>query len=284
MRVAFLGTPEVATIPLRALVAAGHEVAPVITRPDKRRSRGGATSPSPVKAAALELGLPVSHDLDVDGAEIAVVAAYGRLIPSAVLRQSSFVNIHPSLLPRWRGAAPVERAILAGDERTGVCLMSLVEEMDAGPVYRRVETTIGKHETSAQLLEQLFTLGSQLLVDALQNGFGEPVPQNGEATYAKKLTSADFELDWHRPARELHRIIRLGRARTMFRGHRLRVLDAVPSSVDGLELVPGHFSGTSVGTGEGALSLRKVQPEGKAPVEAQAWLNGARLEAGERLG
>ncbi len=139
-RLAYLGTPQMAVPPLRALVEAGHEVVLCVTRPDRRRGRGGATTPSPVKAAAIDLGVPVSHELlevATAGVELAVVVAYGRIIPSALLTQIPMLNVHFSLLPRWRGAAPLERAILAGDAETGVCLMKIEEGLDTGPVYAR---------------------------------------------------------------------------------------------------------------------------------------------------
>ncbi len=137
-RLAYLGTPQLAVPPLRALVDAGHDVALCVTRPDRRRGRGGQTTPSPVKAAAGELGIAVSHDMDdllAARVELAVVVAFGRIIPARLLQELSMVNLHFSLLPRWRGAAPVERAILAGDDETGVCLMKIEEGLDSGPVY-----------------------------------------------------------------------------------------------------------------------------------------------------
>ncbi len=179
--------------PLRALVAAGHDIALCVTRPDRRRGRGGAVTPSPVKEAALELGLPVSHSMeDVAGVgvELAVVVAYGRIIPATLLAQVPMVNLHFSLLPRWRGAAPVERAILAGDRETGVCLMKLEEGLDTGPVYARRVVPIGSDADLAALRAELVELGSALLVESLAGGLaGLPVPepQEGEPTIASKV-------------------------------------------------------------------------------------------------
>src|SRR5580698_5163295 len=153
-RLAFLGTPDMAVPPLRALVEAGHDLALCVTRPDRKRGRGGALSPSPVKAAALELGLAVTHsmqDLVTADVELAVVVAYGRIIPASLLAQIPMVNLHFSLLPRWRGAAPVERALLAGDAETGVCLMKLEEGLDTGPVYGRLSVPIGDEEDLSTL-------------------------------------------------------------------------------------------------------------------------------------
>jgi methionyl-tRNA formyltransferase len=183
VKLVYLGTPEMAVPPLRALVDAGHEVVLVVTRVDKRRGRGSGVSPSPVKAAALELGLPVSHDVDdaivaaqEQGAELGVVVAFGQIIKPHVLDVLPMVNLHFSLLPRWRGAAPVERALLAGDEVTGVCVMALEEGLDTGGVYARREVPIGPETTAAELRGQLVDVGTQLLVDTLAEPLGEPEP------------------------------------------------------------------------------------------------------------
>ena len=258
----------------------------VVSNPDRRRGRGGALVPSPVKAAAVELGLPITDrvdDLLTAGAELGVVVAYGRLIRPHVLAVLPMVNLHFSLLPRWRGAAPVERAILAGDAVTGVCLMALEEGLDTGPVYAVQERAIGPDETLDELRSALVGIGTRMLVDHLATGLPEPVAQAGEPTYASKIDPAEYALDWSRPAVELHRVVRLGHAWTTFRGRRLRVLRARLAPGD---LAPGEVSPGSlvVGAGAGALELVEVQPEGKGPQPAPAWRNGARLLAGERLG
>src|SRR5947209_7105830 len=193
MKLAFLGTPEVAVPPLRALVADGHDVRLVVTRADKRRGRGGALMPSPVKAAAQELGLPVTDQIDevMDaGAELGVVVAFGRLIKPHVLAALPMVNVHFSLLPRWRGAAPLERAILAGDAETGVCLMELEEGLDTGPVYDCSRLAIGAEETASELRARLVDAGTELLVTSLRQGLGTPTAQQGEPTYADKIDPA----------------------------------------------------------------------------------------------
>ena len=228
-RLAFLGTAQVAAVVLRALLGAGHEVALVVTPPDRRRGRGSALVPTPVKQVALELALPVSDRVaDVLAAEVelGVVVAFGTIIRREVLEQVPMVNLHFSLLPRWRGAAPVERAILAGDDRTGVCLMALDEGLDTGPVYGCVETPILPEETAAELRVRLADLGAALLVGRLAGGvatLGQPVPQAGEAVYAAKIDRTELELAWERPAVELGRVVRVGRAWTLFRGRRLIV-------------------------------------------------------------
>ena len=272
--------------PLRALVAAGHEVALVVTRPDKKRGRGSALLPSPVKAAALELGLPVTSQVDdvLDlGAELGVVVAYGRIIKPHVLAVLPMLNIHFSLLPRWRGAAPVERAILAGDDVTGVCIMALEEGLDTGPVYAREERAIGDEETLDEVRGALTEMGTRMLVDLLATGLPEPQPQAGEPTYAAKIEPEEHHLDGRRPAVELHRVIRLGQAWTTFRDRRIRILRARQSPAG--ELAPGQLDGGAlrVGTGAGALQLVEVQPEGKGPQPAASWRNGARLQPGDHF-
>lgn len=273
---------------MRALVDAGHDVVLVVSRPDKRRGRGATLVASPVKAAALALGLPVTERVDdvIDaGAELGVVVAYGRLIKPHVLAAVPMVNLHFSLLPRWRGAAPVERAVLAGDAVTGVCVMALEEGLDTGPLYACEERAVGDDESVEELRADLAATGTRLLLDLLADGLPEPVPQTGEPTYAAKVEADEHHLDWSRPAVELRRVVRLGHAWTTFRGRRLRILRAAPGApgVEGLE--PGQLDPATlaVGTGAGALTLVEVQPEGKAAQAAAAWRNGARPVAGERF-
>lgn len=264
---------------LEALVDAGHEVAVVVTRADKRRGRGATLLPTPVKQAAARRGIPVTSDVaavTTAGAELGVVVAFGRIIKPDVLAALAMVNVHFSLLPRWRGAAPVERAILAGDRATGVCLMEVEEGLDTGAVYRRQETAIGVDETAAALTARLAGMGADLLVRALAEGLGDPVPQSGEATYAAKIEPADLHLDWARPAAELDRVVRLGRAWTTCSGRRLLVLRA--TVVDGAG-GPGELVDGIVGTGDGGLRLEVVQPEGKTPMAAADWLRGTRVRA-----
>jgi len=285
----------------------------VVSRADARRGRRGELTPSPVKAAALARGLRVSDraaDVVDTEAELGVVVAFGQLIRPDVLTRVPMVNLHFSLLPRWRGAAPVERAILAGDQATGVCLMALEAGLDTGPVYRRATVDIGAEDTAAGLRARLAELGSTQLVTALADGLGDPKPQVGEVTYAQKLTSEDRHLAWDRSAEELSRVVRIGRAWTTWRGRRLLVLDAavtvlpdrlggksgtlITGSAQALGLtLPSAAPGPDarspgqdpvVVTGNGGLVLRTVQPEGRAPTSGQAWARGARFERDERLG
>lgn len=272
--------------PLEALVGAGYDVALAVTRADKRRGRGGQLMPSPVKRAAVELEVPVTSRIEdvVDaGVDLGVVVAFGRLIKPDVLDKVPMVNMHFSLLPRWRGAAPVERAILAGDAETGVCLMTLEEGLDTGPVHARQVLDIGPEETADELRARLVDAGTRLLLEQLRGGLSPAVPQQGEATYAAKIEPEELHLDWSRPAVELHRVIRVGRAWTAWRGKRLLVLRAY--LVSGVAAgVPGELDGLVVSTGDGAVELVEVQPEGRPPQPAAAWRNGARPQPGERLG
>lgn len=284
-RLAYLGTPEVAVPPLRALVDAGFEVAIVVSRPDRRRGRGGALSPSPVKAAALELGLPVTDDLDAvlgDEVDLAVVVAYGRLIPSRILERVPMVNLHFSLLPRWRGAAPVERALLAGDAETGVCLMDVDVELDTGAVHAVRRTPIAPDDTLDSLRARLVEFGSAMLVDSLRAGLSTPAAQIGEPTYAAKISPSELRIDWSRRATDVDRLVRLGGAWTGFRGARLKVHRV--ELVEGVDAAPGTLDGLVVACGDGAVRLVEVQPEGRGRQTAEAWRNGARPVDGERLG
>jgi methionyl-tRNA formyltransferase len=277
-RVAYLGTPELAVPPLRALVDDGVDVALVVSQPDRRRGRGSALVPSPVKAAALDLGIPVTDRVDdVLQADVplGVVVAFGRLIKPHVLAVVPMVNIHFSLLPRWRGAAPVERAILAGDPHTGVDLMAVEEGLDTGGVYRRAEVPIGPDDSLEELRDRLVEEGCEMLVAALREGLGAPSPQSGEATHADKLTAEDRHLDWDGPAVDVHRRVRLGDAWTTHQGKRLKVWRTH---------VPPVGDGPRVPAGDGEVELVEVQPEGKGRMAAADWARGARWGPGDRLG
>ena len=260
-RIVYLGSPELAVAPLEALVAAGFDVPLVISRPDRRRGRGAALLPSPVKAAAQRLGLPTGDDVNAAGelgADLAVVVAYGRLLKPDLLARLPFVNLHFSLLPRWRGAAPVERALLAGDAVTGVCVMAVEEGLDTGGVYRRAETPIDAGDTLETLRTRLVAMGTELLLDCLRRGFGPAAPQQGEPVYAAKIDPAELQIDWARPAVEIDRLVRLGGAWTTAGGRRLKVAEAQPAPA---AAGPGVVDGDVVGTGEGGLRLVTVQPE-----------------------
>ena len=294
-RVVYFGTPEVAVPPLQALYRAGHDVALVVTRPPKRRGRRQAPTPSPVAAAAAEMGLAVTCDLSdalhVE-ADLGIVVAYGEHIPDEVLERRRTVNLHFSLLPRWRGAAPVERAILAGDTETGVCLMDVASEIDAGAVYGRRSTLIEPHESADELRARLCGLGIELLLDALSGGFGDPVPQSGEATWADKISPSEMRIDWTAPAEHVLRLVRVGGAWTTYRNRRIKVLEArlapgtgPPGAVGSISLVSRSGEGPSVrvAAGSGAVEFVTVQSEGRAAAPVRDWVNGARITGGERL-
>jgi len=274
----YLGTPAMSVPPLRALHEAGFDLRLVVTNPDKRRGRGSALAPSPVKEAATELGIPVSHDVDDVlgvGADLGVVVAFGRIIKPHVLAELPMVNLHFSLLPRWRGAAPVERALLAGDERTGVDLMAVEEGLDTGGIYARHELPIGPDEYADRLRTRLVDAGTQLLVGTLRAGLPAPVAQEGEPTYAAKLTPEDLRIDWSAPKEHIHRQVRVGGAWTTWNGERFKVWRTARFPFEGGVLHP---------TGTDPIELLEVQPAGKPRMDARAWANGARWSEGDRLG
>ena len=308
MRIVFFGTPTDAVPALRALHARDHEIALVVTQPDRRRGRGSATAPSPVKQAALDLGLTVRtperavelvDELVAVDADLGVVVAFGQLLPASLLASSrhGFVNLHFSLLPRWRGAAPVERAVLAGDQETGVCVMALDEGLDTGPVYDCVRTPIGADESAGALRSRLVELGTELLVRIVPEiPAREPQPQQGASTHAAKLEVAQFRLDPTRPADELVRIVRAGNPRpgawAVVEGRRLKVLRAhvgaespgTDAPVTDTPEAPIRRPGAvgrdgAMGTGAGLLVLDEVQPEGRAVMSGAAWRAG--VQAGD---
>ncbi len=285
MRLAFLGTPAF-VVPVLEALAREHEIVQVVSRADRRRSRRGGLEPSPVKQAATALQLPVSarpSDVVSAGAELGVVVAFGRIIKPDILEAVPMVNLHLSLLPRWRGAAPVQRAILAGDVETGVSLMKLDEGLDTGPVYDRVSTNIEATDTTEGLTDRLVQIGTPLL-DRLDGGLGEPVPQLGEATYAEKVTPDDVRLEWGESADLLCRRVRVGGAWATFRGHRL-VVTAAEVTEGSAE--PGQAQksdrGVTVGTASQLLLVHRVKPEGRREQAAADWWNGARIDPAERL-
>jgi len=288
VRLVYLGTPVDAVPPLRALHAAGHDLALVVTQPDRRRGRGGTAAPSPVKAAAVEMGLPVrtpdragdvAEEIGGLDADLGVVVAFGQLLPASLLARCrlGFVNLHFSLLPRWRGAAPVERAVLAGDREAGVCVMALDEGLDTGPLYDCVRTPVRPEESAGELRARLVEMGTELLVATVPRVAElTPTPQTGAATHAAKLTVAEFRLDPSRPAEELARIVRAGNPRpgawAIVGGRRLKVLRAHPAP--GAAEVGRIDPDGALGTGDGLLVLDEVQPEGRPAMPGAAWRAG----------
>lgn len=303
-RIGFFGTPEVAVPALDALAEADDlDVVVVVTNPDRARGRSKKLVPPPVKERALELGIDVwqpgrpseiADDLRGLDLDAVAIVAYGAILKPDVLEapRFGFVNLHFSLLPRWRGAAPVQAAIREGDVETGVTCFVLDEGMDTGPVLRMESTTIGEDETSADLLARLADVGAPVLVDAIRDLLDgvEPEPQPAEgATIAGKVTPEDVTLDFTRSADELSRLVRSANpapgAHTTFRGKRFKLWRA--RAIDGTgtpgEVVGTEDDGVTVGTAEGLLVLTEVQPEGKARMDGAAFANGYQ-PVGELLG
>ncbi|MFC5803838.1 methionyl-tRNA formyltransferase [Streptomyces formicae] len=309
MKLVFAGTPEVAVPALDALIASDrHEVAAVVTRPDAPAGRGRHLVASPVAHRAEEAGIevlkparPRDEDFLARLREIAPdccpVVAYGALLPKAALDipANGWVNLHFSLLPAWRGAAPVQHAILAGDEMTGASTFQIEEGLDSGPVYGVITEHVRPTDTSGDLLTRLAFAGAGLLaatMDGVEDGTLKAVPQPADGiTLAPKITVEDAHIDWRAPALRVDRVVRgctpAPGAWTVFRGERLKVVNArlVP---DRAELAPGELAAGKnnvyVGTGSHAVELLWVQPQGKKPMPAADWARGVRISPGERVG
>ncbi len=282
-RIVYIGTPEIAVQPLRALVAHGFDVCLVITGHDKRRGRGGATSPNSVKEAAIDLGIPVSHDiadvlkLDPEGL-LGVVVAFGSLISTEILQHVPMINIHYSALPRWRGAAPVERAILCGDKNTAVCIIQVVEQLDAGDVLASAPCVIDENDTVTGLRNRLGELALPLLIDICSYGVSKQQPQIGDVVIAKKITAEDVFINWGSSAQLILAQVRVGNAFTYFEGKRFKIHEALISQVhQPVGSVTSINGQVIVGSADAAIQLMVVQPEGKAKIAAHEWANGARL-------
>jgi methionyl-tRNA formyltransferase len=309
MKLVFAGTPEVAVPALDALIASGrHEVAAVVTRPDAPAGRGRRLVASPVAERAEEAGIevlkpakPRDEDFLARLREIAPdccpVVAYGALLPRVALDVPAYgwVNLHFSLLPAWRGAAPVQHAVLAGDEITGASTFLIEEGLDSGPVYGTLTETVRPTDTSGDLLTRLALAGAGLLVatmDGVEDGTLKAVPQSAEGvSLAPKLTVEDARVGWHTPALRVDRVVRACTpapgAWTTFRGERLKLIQVKPLP-DRTDLAPGELSAGKnnvyVGTGSYAVELLWVQAQGKKPMRAADWARGARIAHGENLG
>lgn len=294
MQTAFFGTPEAAVPALRALTGFSA-IRFVITRPDRPRGRSGRPRPSAVKEEALHLGLdilqpehPGEVEADLKGIDVAVLVAYGQLLPASLLEvpRLGFVNVHFSSLPRWRGAAPVTHALLAGDDMTGVTLSVMDEGLDTGPIIELVETPIYPEENAGELTTRLAVIGADLLAARLPEfvaGDIGPRPQEGEVTVAPKVTTADARLDPALSAEELLRRIRAFAPKPgawgEVEGSRLKVLAAglwLGAEVPAPGNIEVHDHSIVMGTGGGAVELFDVQPAGSAPMAATAWANGRR--------
>lgn len=308
MRIIFAGTPEFAVPALQTLIDSGHEICAVYTQPDRPAGRGRKLTPSPVKALALTANLPVyqpenfkvAEDLEqlqALAADLMVVVAYGLILPQTVIDAPSLgcINIHGSLLPRWRGAAPIHRAVMAGDTETGITIMRIVKKLDAGDMLHKEICAIGAHDTSSDLhdkLAQMGALGLAKVLTQISNGTVTAEPQDEAlVTYAHKLEKAEAELDWSKSAVELDRQIRglnaWPVAQTLYRGEVLRIWRAMVLDA-AQKLQPGevHSDGKhhlDVGTGDGVLRILEVQLPGGKRIETSAFLN-AHSVASIRLG
>ncbi|MFC8411153.1 methionyl-tRNA formyltransferase [Arthrobacter sp. NPDC057259] len=302
MRVLFAGTPAVAVPSLDALVGAGFDVVAVLTRPDAPQGRKRVRTPSPVAARAAELGIEVIHAAKVDAdvtariaaaaPDVAAIVAYGGLIPRAALDVPAhgWINLHFSLLPAWRGAAPVQRALIAGDDVTGAVTFRLEEGLDTGPVYGTLTESVGPEDTAGELLERLSHSGAVLLaqtLSAVDAGKAAAVPQQGDVTLAPKLTLEDGRLDWQLPALAISRRSRgvtpEPGAWTTLDGQRIK-LEPVRLRPHAAALPPGHVAldgkAVLVGTGSHPVELTRVQPAGKKMMAAADWARGqATLES-----
>ncbi|KUJ64764.1 methionyl-tRNA formyltransferase [Streptomyces albus subsp. albus] len=309
MRLVFAGTPEVAVPALDALLASDrHEVVAVVTRPDAPAGRGRRLVASPVAERAEEAGIevlkparPRDEDFLARLREIAPdccpVVAYGALLPKSALEipAHGWVNLHFSLLPAWRGAAPVQHAVLAGDEVTGASTFLIEEGLDSGPVYGVLTEEIRPTDTSGDLLTRLAFAGAGLLaatMDGIEDGTLRAVPQPAEGvSLAPKINVEDAEIDWKVPALRVDRVVRgcapAPGAWTTFRGERLKVMSVAPAA-DRTDLAPGELAAAKnsvhAGTGSHAVELQWVQPQGKKPMRAADWARGVRIGAGETLG
>ena len=302
MRVLFAGTPAVAVPSLDALVEAGFDVVAVLTRPDAPVGRKRVLTPSPVAARAAELGIEVIHAARVDAGatarisganpDVAAIVAYGGLVPPAALAvpRYGWVNLHFSLLPAWRGAAPVQRAVMAGDDVTGAVTFLLEEGLDTGPVFGTLTESVGPEDTAGELLERLSRSGAVLLaqtLSAIEAGKAAPQPQSGEVSLAPKLTLEDGHLNWNHPAlaigRQARGVTPEPGAWTVLDGQRVK-LEPVRLRPDVTHLSPGalslHGKNVLVGTGSHAVELTRIQPAGKKMMAAADWARGmASLES-----
>jgi methionyl-tRNA formyltransferase len=294
MRIVFMGTPEFSVPVLEALVAAGHDVVCVYCQPPRPAGRGKKPRPTPVQARAEAMGLPVRHPVSLKdpqeqadfaslSADVAVVVAYGLILPQAILNapEHGCLNIHASLLPRWRGAAPIHRAVMAGDAETGICIMQMDAGLDTGPVLLREATAIGDLETTGDLHDRLSEIGAALVVEALtQLGSLTPEPQaEAGVTYAAKIDKAEARIDWAQPSETVDRLIRglspFPGAWCEIAGERVKLLRSRLADGHG---APGEvLGGLRVACGSGAVEVLEAQRPGKRAMAAGEFLRGIDL-------
>jgi methionyl-tRNA formyltransferase len=313
LTVLFFGTPAFAVPSLRAIAGSHHRVVGVVTQPDRPRGRGQKVVPGAVKVAALDLRVPIlqpdrlktsdfMQEVSALGADIGVVAAYGKLLPQALLDtpRLGMINVHASLLPRWRGAAPIHRAIVAGDGQTGITIMRVVLALDAGPMLMKTVVDIDPDERTSDLEPRLAEAGAALVVralDAIESGTVAEEPQDeGGVTYAPRLSRDDSQVDWQMPARAIHNQIRglhpWPLAAATIGGVRLKLIasrvEPADTAAPALHHEPGIVTrvgrdGVAVRAKDGILLITHVQPEGKAPMSAGDYLNGRPIDVGTRV-
>jgi methionyl-tRNA formyltransferase len=305
MKLVFAGTPEFAAVSLAALIAARHEITLVLTRPDRPAGRGLKSQPSPVKRLALEHGLAVLQPpslrdpaaqaaISAAGPEALTVVAYGLLLPAAVLAMPArgCLNVHASLLPRWRGAAPIQRALLAGDATTGVTIMRMEETLDTGPLLLQRAVPVAPDDTAGTLHDRLAVLGAGLLVEALATNPPARPQDDAGATYAPRIAKGEVEIDWRRSADEIERQVRAfdpaPGAQSRHGDTMLKIWRASPARAEhaappGTVLDAGA-SGIRIACGEGALFVTELQRAGGRRLATREFLGGYRLERGARLG
>lgn len=309
MRIVFFGTPQFAVPTLERLVASPHQVVTAVTQPDRPRGRGQHVTEGPVKAAARAHGIPVLQPdrlknrefLDALAAlapDLGVVAAYGKILPQDLLHipRLGLINVHASLLPRWRGAAPIERAIMAGDGETGVTIMRIVAQLDAGAMLAAAPRPIDPNETAADVERDLAESGARLLlpvVDRLERGEATETPQDPAlVTHAPRITKEEGLIDWSQPARAIHDRVRAlhpwPHAFSYLRGQRYIILRTSPeaSRIDGPTVEPGTVADAAgdrflVATGLGGLRIHEIQPEGRRPIDARQFLIGYHVRPGD---
>jgi len=305
----FFGTPAFAVPTLEALLASSHRVVGAVTQPDRPRGRGQRLEPTPVKVTAERAGIPVlqperlKDDAVIDrirqlDADLGVVAAYGRILPQRLIDvpRLGMINVHASLLPRWRGAAPIHRAVIAGDTETGVTIMRVVLALDAGPMLAHRRAVIGPEDTSADLETRLAGAGASLLVETADRiGEGPLVEESQDeslVTYAARLERRESAIDWQRSAREIHNQIRglqpWPLAAALLQGRRVLLLRStvatdVPSGAAPGLVVAVEPDALVVATGDGAIRLTTIQPEGRPPMAVRAFLSGRHVVPGDRL-
>ncbi len=309
MRIVFFGTPQFAVPTLERLLASRHVVVGVVTQPDRPQGRGLRVTEGPVKATALAHAVPVLQPdrlkapelvgaLAAMSADLGVVAAYGKILPEDVLRipRLGLVNVHASLLPRWRGAAPIERAVMAGDPETGVTIMRVIRQLDAGPTFAAIVRRIGADETAEDVERDLARLGADLLVkvvDQIAEGRAQETPQDETlVTYAPRITKEEGLIDWRQPAAVIHNKVRglhpWPHAFTVLGGNRYIILRTSVDPATAPGVAPGTILDASgdrlvVSTGEGVIRIREIQAEGRRAMDTRQFLAGYRIQPGARF-